>query len=219
MQGCNQGQVGTNTPARLVAAAFPALQRLELEYVSLNWKDLHALICCSQLSYLVVVGCSLPAAAPATNPLAALASLRELHAMDNTSSSIVRGLTQLISLRLCSRSETPLQLTTGRLDGMQQLQQLELRGFAEVTADMVAQLFSATPELKDLVLGNIIRQEAFDALLAHATHLTRLSCMGLECQRTDPSQHAAGRRWNSRASAALLRHWHTCPYTASAVST
>jgi hypothetical protein len=74
---------------------------------------------------------------------------------------------------------------------MQQLQQLELRGSDEEqwTADMVAQLFSATPEVKDLVLGNIIRQEAFDALLAHGTQLALLSCMGLELTE-DRSQSA-----------------------------
>jgi hypothetical protein len=115
---CTQGSLGTSTPARLVAAAFPALQRLELVRVFLSWEDLQALTYCSQLLCLVV-GCAfLPAAAPATNPLAPLASLRELHVAE-TSSSLAQGLTQLTSLRLNSRTEALSQLIMQRLDGMQ----------------------------------------------------------------------------------------------------
>jgi hypothetical protein len=63
---------------------------------------------------------------------------------------------------------------------MQQLQQLDLATDHHVVpAAVVAQLFSATPRLTALALGGTITQEAFDALLAHATQLTRLTCWNL----------------------------------------
>jgi hypothetical protein len=122
-----QGPLGTSTPAKLVAAAFSALQQLELVKAHLTWKDLHALTSCSRLSSLHVAKCLLPAAAPATSPLVTLASLKELH-VTGTSTSLARGLTQLISLCLHSDTETLLQLIKRVLDGMQQLQQLDLKG-------------------------------------------------------------------------------------------
>jgi hypothetical protein len=186
---CLQGPTGTSTPAKLIAAAFPALQRLELLQVSLKWTDLHALTSCSQLSCLRVDNCAFPATAPAINPLAALASLRELHALQ-TNSFIAQGLTQLTSLCLHSETDTLSQLIMHRLGGMPQLQQLDLGSTDNhVPAAMVAQLFSALPHLTGLSLYNIIRQQAFDALLAHATQLTRFTCLGLDLLH-DRSQSA-----------------------------
>jgi hypothetical protein len=173
-----QGPFGISLPVKLVAAAFPALQRLELGHVSLNWEDLHALTSCSQLSSLQMEMCALPATATATNPLAALASLKELH-VAKTSSLVAKGLAQLTSLCLHSNTEFLSQLIRS-LDGMQQLQQLELHGSDyELPAVVVTQLFSAVPQLQGLRLGSIIRQQAFDALLAHATQLTHLTCKDL----------------------------------------
>jgi hypothetical protein len=184
-----QGSLRTSTPAKLAATAFPALQRVELEQVSLNWDDLHALAAFSQLSSLSVDGCALPETAPADNPLAAIASLKELH-VTATSSLIARSLTQLTSLHLHSGTDHVSQLIMHRLNGMQQLQQLDLQGSDnKLTAVLVAQLFSAVPHLKDVTLGNIIKQQAFDALLAHATQLTRLTCRRLELSE-DRSQSA-----------------------------
>jgi hypothetical protein len=162
-------------PAKLVAAAFPSLQRLELVGVSLNWKDLQALTSCPQLSYLHVQRCALPAIAPATHPLAALASLKEVHVLW-TSSTIVQGLTQLTSLCLCSTTDT-LQHILRSLEGLQQLQELTLMGKdRKLPAALVAQLLSAAPNLAGLTLHTVVGQQAFDALLAHATQLTRLAC-------------------------------------------
>jgi hypothetical protein len=147
--------------------------------MSLNWRDLHALACCSQLSSLHVHRCVLPATAPATHPLAALASLKELHVVE-TRSSLAQGLTQLTSVCMHSEAETLSQLARPRLDGMQQLQQVDLQGKdSDVPAAVVAQLFSAAPNLRSLRLGNLVRQQAFDALLAHGTQLTRLTCHNL----------------------------------------
>jgi hypothetical protein len=186
---CLQGPTGTSTPAKLISAAFPALQRLELVQLSLDWKDLHALTSCPQLSCLVLDTCTLPAAAPATNPLAALASLRELHVTE-TCSSIAQGLTQVTSLYLHSETDTLSQLVIHRLKGMLQLQQLELGGADnDVPAAVVAQLFSASPHLAGLTLFTTISQQAFDALLAHATQLTRLACQRLYLSQ-DRSQSA-----------------------------
>jgi hypothetical protein len=174
-----QGPLGTSTPAELAAAAFPALQRLDLEDVILDWEDLRALKSCSQLSFLRVVTCALPAKAPASSPLAALPSLRELHARW-TSCTLAQGLTQLTSMHLHSRVDTLSHLITRCLQGLQQLQQLELFGSdAVLPAPLVAQLFSAAPRVRDLRVGSTIGQPAFDALLAHGTNLTRLSCRNL----------------------------------------
>jgi hypothetical protein len=121
----------------------------------------------------------LPAAAPATNPLAALASLAELHVI-NTSSTIVQGVTQLNSLCMYSDTETLSQLIVRCLHGMQQLQQLDLSGSDDaVPAATVAQLSSAAPHLKGLTLDTI-RDPAFEALLMHATQLTHLTCRYLQ---------------------------------------
>jgi hypothetical protein len=101
--------------------------------------------------------------------LASLASLEELHVVD-ISSSVAQGLTQLTSLCLHSCTDTLSDLLMHCLVGMQQLQQLELKGKDYmVPAALVPQLFSATPNLKSLTLCNIIQQQSFDALLAHAT--------------------------------------------------
>jgi hypothetical protein len=188
---CLQGPLGTSTPTQLAATAFPALQHLELVQVSLEWEDLRALTSCSQLSSLHITKCVLPAAAPATNPLVTLASLKELH-VTGTSTSLARGLTQLTSLCLHSDTETLLQLIKRVLDGMQQLQQLDLGGpdnNYEVPAAVMEQLFSAAPHLTGLTLGSTIRQPAFDALLAHGTQLTRLTCSRLDLSE-DKSQSA-----------------------------
>jgi hypothetical protein len=174
-----QGPLGTSTPAKLIAAAFPALHRLELT-MSLKWKDLDALTSCSQLSCLCLSDCDLPATAPPTNPLASLASLKELHVF-RTSSIIAQGLTQLTSLHVFSRTDTLSQHIMPCLNGMQHLQQLHLTGSdGELPAALVAQIFSAAPNLTGLSLFNTIGQPAFDALLAHGTQLTRLTCYDLQ---------------------------------------
>jgi hypothetical protein len=139
-------QICTATPAKLAAAAFPALQQPKLEDVSLNWKDLPALTSCPQLFHIDLEWCALPATAPATNPLAPLASLKELHVVE-TNSSIAQGLTQLTNLRLDSRTETMPQLLTQCMNGMQQLQQLDLWGsnsYEQLPAAVIAQLFAAS---------------------------------------------------------------------------
>jgi hypothetical protein len=73
-----------------------------------------------------------------------------------------------------------------RLNGMQQLQQLDLAGSGkELLVALVAlvaeveQIFSAVPQLKGLTLHSGVSSEAFDALLQHATQLTRLTCYTL----------------------------------------
>jgi hypothetical protein len=174
-----QGAPGTSTPAKLVSAAFPALQRLELAGLSLSWQDLHALAACPQLFSLDVEVCALPAPAPATNPLTALTSLRELHVKESNI-TLACGLPQVTSLCLHSRMEHLSSIIVPCMCGMQQLRQLKLLGRdSYLPAAVAAQLFSALPNLEGFTLLNTIWQPEFDALLAHATQLTRLTCLGL----------------------------------------
>jgi hypothetical protein len=71
-----------------------------------------------------------------------------------------------------------------------QLQQLDLGGSnVELYGPLVAQLFSATPNLTGLTLRTGISQQAFDALLAHGTQLRRVSCQSLSLSQ-DRSQSA-----------------------------
>jgi hypothetical protein len=183
-----QGSLDPSTPAKLVSAAFPALQRLELVKMRLNWEDLHALTSCSQLSCLCLERCALQASAAATNPLAALASLKELHEL-RTSGTMTQGLTQLTSLRLHTPVESMSRLIMSCLDVLQQLRQLDLQGNDyQVPATVPAQLFSVAPNLTGLTLFTAT-QQTFDALLAHATQLTRLTCCHLHLSE-DRSQSA-----------------------------
>jgi hypothetical protein len=81
------------------------------------------------------------------------------------------------------------------MSGMSQLQQLELsscRGAANLNKlhpQLVQPILAISPQLTNLTLMESIGQTAFDALLAHGTRLTSLTCGSLKL-RKDRSQAA-----------------------------
>jgi hypothetical protein len=152
MQGFPDG----STPAKLVASAFPALQKLEIIDITLSYADISSLTACSQLSSLTLRTFQVQpiAGAGRSSPLSAVASLRQL-SVHYTLSSIVAGLTQL--------------------------HHLELRGaqFA-VTLEEFRPILAACKQLTSLTLDYTLVQGPFDALLTHAPQLTSLTCSSLD---------------------------------------
>jgi hypothetical protein len=147
---------------------------------------------CTQLSCLSLIRCQLPQSAgtaAAENPLAALASLRQLD-VKGTNIKIARGLTQLTSLCLSS-SATPVADLLPDISGMSQLQQLELEAGDIIGSKphQIQSILAISPQLTSLKLREPIKQEAFDALLAHGTRLTSLTCNVLHLTE-DRSQSA-----------------------------
>jgi hypothetical protein len=176
-----QGSFGTQTPAKLVAAAFPALTHLHLEDVDLTATDLRHLSSCTQLSYVRTIRCSMvgtPAGGPGSSPLSTVISLRQLIVRD-TPSALVKGVTQLTNLKLTVRQDTLGQLAAA-VSGMSNLQQLELLGSNNgITMPALQLVLPSCATLRKLILHAGIDQQQFVVLLRHAPQLTHFTCYSL----------------------------------------
>jgi hypothetical protein len=189
-----QGFPGGSTPAKLVASAFPALQKLVINFMPLTFADLSSLTACSQLSSLDLCICQLQPSGDAghTSPLSAVASLRQLSLWD-TVSNIAAGLTQLTSLSLRYRQEAVADCLV-HIRGLTQLQSLELGDVGDphitVAPKEVLTILESCKQLTSLTL-NTLQQAHFDALLTSAPQLTSLTCSSL-CLQQDRSASQCG---------------------------
>jgi hypothetical protein len=179
-----------SSPVLLVAAAFPALERLVISDMQLTYMDLEHLSTCTHLISLMLTSCQLlptRASRQDTSPLASVASLRELQA-SGLGSTIARGLTQLTSLQLRLRDETIADCLRN-LRGIQNLQQLHVVARNPPRTPVLHELLGTTVQLRDLRLSCSLHQQDVDLLLKHAPQLTHLACILLHVTE-DRSQSA-----------------------------
>jgi hypothetical protein len=168
---------------KLVSTAFPALQYVTLSEVSVTHADLGSLSVYSQLSSLVLLSCEVQQteASSTMSPLSALHSLRHL-TVQNTTSSIVAGLTQLSGLSLGGEHATVAECV-GHITGLTQLQSLRLGGSSDdLTSEDVESILTSLKQLTSLALNYSLNQAHFDALLTHAPQLTSFTCIHLRLE-------------------------------------
>jgi hypothetical protein len=183
----------------MLAAAFPALERLTVVGIPLSCTDLEHLAACTQLTCLELTSCHLTddtATSQGTNPspLAAVTTIRQLK-LSAVSSAIASGLTQLTSLHFESRHISVVNCMNS-ISGMHNLQQLRVLSATSdwLTADKVPllqQLVTTAVQLRVLQLPRAcdLGQQEVDLLLTHAPHLTHLSCYSVHL--TEKRSHSA----------------------------
>jgi hypothetical protein len=179
-----QGFPRRGARTRLLSSAFPALQRLELLGLSLDYADVSRLADCSCLSSLKLSNCNVITTPPGTSsPLATIGSLRQL-CLGGVSSSFAAGLAQLTSLSVGS-SELPSK-RLANISGLTQLQHLEYPAAASTYGwygfREVKHVCTTFTQLRGLALCGKVSQADFDVLLAHATYLTHLTVGDLHLQ-------------------------------------
>jgi hypothetical protein len=172
----------SGTPVlKLVSAAFPALQGLQLDGMSVAHADLGSLSACGQLTRLTLLSRQLQqseAESTSLSPLSAVSSLRQLSVV-STDTSIAAGLTQLTGLSLTCRHQRVAQCL-GPVSGLTQIQHLELSSVEyTVAAEGLLSVLTSSKQLTSLILHYDILQAGFDALLTHAPQLISLACSGL----------------------------------------